>query len=114
MSSASSFLIELRCIPQRFSSKSGTPPRSVADQRVGSDWHRQLTIGLRGHSRTHAGQTYRREERSARQVQLTLTALEHFIANLPEEQEERIRVETARRIFAEQREGSSTTVTLLG
>ncbi|UPK74129.1 hypothetical protein MU582_17055 [Nocardioidaceae bacterium SCSIO 66511] len=47
-------------------------------------------------------------------MQLTLTALEHFIANLPEEQEERIRVETARRIFAEQREGSSTTVTLLG
>lgn len=49
---------------------------------------------------------HRKEERSARQVQLTLTALEPFIANLPEKQKERIRVETARRIFAEQRDGS--------
>lgn len=49
---------------------------------------------------------HRKEERSARQVQLTLTALEPFIANLPEKQKERIRVETARRIFAEQRGGS--------
>lgn len=48
---------------------------------------------------------HRNEERSARQVQLTLTALEPFIANLPEKQKERIRVETARRIFAEQRDG---------
>lgn len=54
---------------------------------------------------------HRKEERSARQVQLTLTALEPFIANLPEPQKERIRVETARRIFAEQRDGSPTTVT---
>lgn len=53
---------------------------------------------------------HRKEERSARQVQLTLTALEPFIANLPEPQKERIRVETARRIFAEQRDGSPTTV----
>lgn len=48
---------------------------------------------------------HRKEERSARQVQMTLTALEPFIANLPEPQKERIRVETARRIFAEQRHG---------
>lgn len=54
---------------------------------------------------------HRKEERSARQVQLTLTALEPFIANLPEPQKERIRVETARRIFAEHRDGSPTTVT---
>lgn len=54
---------------------------------------------------------HRKEERSARQVQLTLTALEPFIANLPEPQKERIRVETARRIFAEQRDGSPTTIT---
>lgn len=53
---------------------------------------------------------HRKEERSARQVQLTLTALEPFIANLPEPQKERIRVETARRIFAEQRAGSSAVV----
>lgn len=52
---------------------------------------------------------HRKEERSARQVQLTLTALEPFIANLPEKQKERIRVETARRIFAEQRDGSQAT-----
>ncbi|UJH69384.1 hypothetical protein [Ornithinimicrobium sp. INDO-MA30-4] len=44
-------------------------------------------------------------------MQLTLTALEPFIANLPEPQKERIRVETARRIFAEQRDGSSAAVT---
>ncbi|WP_146000575.1 hypothetical protein [Brevibacterium ihuae] len=49
---------------------------------------------------------HRKEERSARQVQLTLTVLEPFIANLPEKQKERIRVETVRRIFAEQRDGS--------
>lgn len=54
---------------------------------------------------TESGQ-HRKEERSARQVQLTFTALEPFIANLPEKQKERIRVETARRIFAEQRDGS--------
>lgn len=54
---------------------------------------------------------HRMEEHSARQVQLTLTALEPFIANLPEPQKERIRVETARRIFAEQRDGSSAAVT---
>ncbi|GAA1633740.1 hypothetical protein GCM10009700_21160 [Brevibacterium sanguinis] len=47
---------------------------------------------------------HRREERAARQVQLTLTALEPFIANLPPEQKELIRVETARRIFAEQKD----------
>lgn len=44
---------------------------------------------------------HRKEERSARQVQLTLTALEPFIANLPEKQKEQIRADTARRIFAE-------------
>lgn len=49
---------------------------------------------------------HRKEERSARQVQLTLTALEPFIANLPEKQKELIRVETARRIFAEQHHGT--------
>ncbi|MGW8438820.1 hypothetical protein ACWGKS_27040 [Nocardiopsis sp. NPDC055879] len=54
---------------------------------------------------------HRKEERSARQVQLTLTALEPFIVNLPEPQKERIRVETARRIFAEQRNESPTIVT---
>lgn len=49
---------------------------------------------------------HRQEERSAHQVQLALTALEPFIGNLPEKQKERIRVETARRIFPEQRDGS--------
>ena len=55
---------------------------------------------------------HRQEERSARQVQLTLTALEPFIANLPELQKQRIRVETARRIFAEQRDGLSAAATV--
>lgn len=55
---------------------------------------------------------HRREERSARQVQLTLTALEPFIANLPPNQQERIRVETARRIFAEQRDVSTAPIAL--
>ncbi|MBG6083814.1 hypothetical protein [Zhihengliuella flava] len=44
---------------------------------------------------------HRKEERSSRQVELTLTALEPFIVNLPETQQERIRVETAQRIFAQ-------------
>lgn len=51
---------------------------------------------------------HRDEERSARQVQLTLTALEPFIANLPEAQKELIRIETARGIFTEQRTGAKT------
>lgn len=55
---------------------------------------------------------HRREERTARQVQLTLTALEPFIANLPEEQKERIRVDTARRIFTEQRDTSTEVAAL--
>lgn len=44
---------------------------------------------------------HRKEERRARQVQLTLTALEPFIVHLPPEQQERIRVDTALGIFAQ-------------
>lgn len=43
---------------------------------------------------------HRREERRARQVQLTLTALEPFIVNLPVNQQETIRFDTALGIFA--------------
>lgn len=43
---------------------------------------------------------HRREERASRQVQLTLTALEPFIANLPDDENRTVRLETARRIFA--------------
>ncbi|GAA4513838.1 coiled-coil domain-containing protein [Brevibacterium yomogidense] len=53
---------------------------------------------------------HRKEERAARQVQLTLTALEPFIANLPAKQQELIRVETAQSIFAPQRGGDKKTV----
>lgn len=57
---------------------------------------------------------HRKEERTARQVQLTLTALEPFIAKLPPKQQERIRVETARRIFSEQRDASTAPISLGG
>lgn len=42
---------------------------------------------------------HREQERMARQIQLTLTALDPFIANLPEEQKEKIRVDVARSLF---------------
>lgn len=45
---------------------------------------------------------HRKEERKSRQVQLTLTALEPFIARLPPDEKKLVRLETARRIFAEQ------------
>ncbi|WP_306512171.1 hypothetical protein [Janibacter hoylei] len=45
---------------------------------------------------------HRKEERASRQVQLTLTALEPFIANLPPEDKKVVRLETARRLFAVQ------------
>lgn len=50
---------------------------------------------------------HRKEERTARQVQLTLTALEPFIANLPADEKKLVRLETARRIFAEHRDGTT-------
>ncbi|MFC0673166.1 hypothetical protein [Brachybacterium hainanense] len=43
---------------------------------------------------------HRAQERLSRQIQLTLTAIEPFIATLPGKQKEQIRVETARKIFA--------------
>ncbi|MGV8912832.1 MAG: hypothetical protein ACOH14_09490 [Rhodoglobus sp.] len=49
-----------------------------------------------------AGQ-HRQQEREARQVQLTLTALEPFIANLPTEEKRIIRMDTARELFTKQR-----------
>lgn len=42
---------------------------------------------------------HRRQERQAKQVQLVLTALEPFIANLPEDEQNEIRAESARAIF---------------
>ena len=42
---------------------------------------------------------HRAQERRARQVQLTLTALEPFIANLPVEDQQSIRADTARMVF---------------
>lgn len=50
---------------------------------------------------------HRYQERNARQVELTLAALEPFITNLPSSQQEQIRVETARSIFAQRRDLSS-------
>lgn len=42
---------------------------------------------------------HRRQERQAKQVQLVLAALEPFIANLPEDEQNEIRAESARAIF---------------
>lgn len=42
---------------------------------------------------------HRREERRAKQVQLVLTALEPFIANLPDEEQKKIRAASAEAIF---------------
>lgn len=49
---------------------------------------------------------HRREERKAKQVQLVLTALEPFIANLPEEQQNSVRLASARAIFILRAEAS--------
>lgn len=43
---------------------------------------------------------HRKQERDARRVQLTLTALEPFIARLTADQQQQIRLDTARSIFA--------------
>ena len=50
---------------------------------------------------------HRRHERQAKQVQLVLTALEPFIANLPERDQNAIRSESARAIFVLQSETSA-------
>lgn len=48
---------------------------------------------------------HRKQEREAKQVQLTLTALEPFIANLSPQEQRSIRMDTARDIFTRQRGG---------
>ncbi|MFD6029240.1 hypothetical protein ACFWE5_00890 [Cellulosimicrobium funkei] len=50
---------------------------------------------------------HRREERKAKQVQLVLTALEPFIANLPEEQQNSVRLASAQAIFVLRAEADS-------
>lgn len=51
---------------------------------------------------------HRKQEREAKQVQLTLTALEPFIANLPSDEQRSIRMDTARDIFTRKRAVADT------
>lgn len=77
----------------------------LALQRIGAP------LGLAGVAAfmaREAGQ-HRQEARGAKSTQLTLTALEPFIANLPEEQKRKIRYETAQRLFAPLSKGASET-----
>lgn len=51
---------------------------------------------------------HRRQERRAKQIELVLTALEPFIANLPEEDQNSVRIASAQSIFVLQADSDST------
>lgn len=74
----------------------------------GQEWHQlvlqklgaPIGVGAIGAYCARESGKHRKEAHWSKQTQLTLTALEPFIANMPEAQKKHVRFETARRIFS--------------
>lgn len=85
---------------------SGLPSITDGNEGSGALWESSLArlgvtaavAGVGAYAARESAQ-HRRQERQAKQVQLVLTALEPFIVNLPEDEQNEIRGESARAIF---------------